>query len=286
VAVCRTVAWRRWMVGPSASRAAASHALRRCAVLWDVAPLGHAACCVACSMRRACVACCMLLPSFASTSLQSERRTLRCASGMPFSSPSDRAQRSCAEDQRWRDKHDRRQRNVRLCGDLRSLRRTGALGRGGRSGPRRSGAAEGCADAVVRIWCAERWRGVHVQRRGGREGLHDRSCADADGAIPFSDGYIVCVAWRVLHGACYELHGMPCVAKCTLGLYVVHRALHVSRRLQLQSRLQPIFWNPGLCCRCSSRGRQTTAGQSSDVHQQHYRAHLLRPHVPGFPSAV
>ena len=57
-------------------------------------------------------------------------------------------------------------------------------------------------------------------------------------------------------------------------LYVVHRALHVSRRLQLPSLLRPIFWNPGLCCRCSSRGGRTSAGQSSDVHRQHHRAHL------------
>jgi hypothetical protein len=32
-AVCRAVAWRAWMVGQSSSRAAASHALRRCAIL-------------------------------------------------------------------------------------------------------------------------------------------------------------------------------------------------------------------------------------------------------------
>jgi hypothetical protein len=32
-AVCRTVAWRGYLVGLSSSRAAASHALRRCAIL-------------------------------------------------------------------------------------------------------------------------------------------------------------------------------------------------------------------------------------------------------------
>ena len=137
-------------MGPSSLRAAASLAPRRCAILWDAAPLGHAAFRAACSMRRACRCRCTLhVASVASALLRSERRMLRCTCGMLLSSPSDWAPRSCAEISRWCAKHVRRQRDVRVCGDFRSLRSPrGTRCRAGRSGRRRIGAAEGCESGV------------------------------------------------------------------------------------------------------------------------------------------
>jgi hypothetical protein len=99
--------------------------LRRVERMQRVAFLLHACTGVLQGMRRAVARC--KFASVASTVLHSERCTLHRARGMPSSSPSDGAPRSYVGLPRWctlhvRPQHDlQRQRDIRVCGDLRYL---------------------------------------------------------------------------------------------------------------------------------------------------------------------
>jgi hypothetical protein len=179
---------------------------------WYVASLCHTACRAASGNARRCM---LHVASVASTLLHSECCTLHRACGMLFASPSSDAPPSVAGhrwwfQQRWGAKHVRRQRDVRVCGDLLYP----SIGARGREGPIGSEAALGGVSRKA-AWCT-RLAGQSRSRAAASNAL--RRCA-----ILVADHCVGCVVRGIVCGVCCNLclmlHGVrPC---CLLVLDVV-----------------------------------------------------------------